>query len=70
MASVKDKDINEGSPFCPSLDRLKLDNHGKDLAEESRKQMIASGLRKDLKSVAEVNSAVKTRPNFSVFSSF
>lgn len=58
-----------GAHSAPSLITLKLDNHGKDLAEDSRKQTIASGIRKELESVAEVNSAAKTRPNFSFFSS-
>lgn len=57
-----------GAHSAPPLITLKLDNHGIDLAEDSRKQTIASGLRKELGSVAEVNSAAKTPPNFSFFS--
>lgn len=42
----------KGAHSAPPLSTLKLDNHGKDLAEDSRKQTTASGLRKELESVA------------------
>lgn len=68
VADVKGKTLMKGAHSAPPLSTLKMDNHGKDLAEDSRKQTTASGLRKELESVAEVNSAAKTCPNFSFLS--